>query len=56
MTHSVSIVFYENAEVFVKILKDCGLPQVANWKPEDVKRALDWVQYFRKVWCILNSI
>jgi len=51
MSSTLSTV-YENARVFMQILKDCASPQVSDWKSEDVKRALNWVQYFQKV---LNS-
>ena len=55
MTSTLSTVVIENAEVFAKILRNCGLPQVADWKLEDVKRAFNWAQYFQKVGVQLTS-
>lgn len=39
----------DNARTYAQILKDCSLPQVADWKIEDVNRAFQWAEYFHKV-------
>lgn len=40
---------YENARTYAQVLKDCNLPEVADWKLEDVNRVIQWAEYFEKV-------
>lgn len=39
----------ESAKTYAEILRNCSLPQVADWEIEDVKRAHQWAKYFHKV-------
>lgn len=39
----------ENAQRYSDILKRCNLPEIANWKVEDIERAFHWAGYFENV-------
>lgn len=39
----------ENVHVYSDILRKCSTPEVANWKVEDLQRALSWMNHFVKV-------
>ena len=39
----------ENAQRYSDILKRCSLPEIANWKVEDIERAFHWADYFKNV-------
>ena len=39
----------ENAQRYSDILKRCNLPEIANWKVEDIERAFHWAGYFKNV-------
>lgn len=34
---------------FVKIISNCFTEQVAKWKESDLRRVIDWADYFKKV-------
>lgn len=34
---------------FVKIISSCFTEQVAKWKESDLRRVIDWADYFEKV-------
>ena len=34
---------------FVKIISNCFTEQVAKWKESDLRRVIDWADYFDKV-------
>ena len=39
----------QNAQLYAQLLKRCRTEEVANWKPQDLERALHWARYFKNV-------
>ena len=39
----------EDARTYCNILASCSLPEVANWKDEDLERVFRWSSYFTRV-------
>ena len=39
----------QNARTYVKVLQKCSSSDVARWKQEDLDRAVNWAQYFKRV-------
>ena len=39
----------ESAKTYIDVLKSCSSDKVANWKSEDLERAVNWAEYFKRV-------
>jgi hypothetical protein len=39
----------ESAKTFIDVLQNCSSDKVANWKAEDLERAVNWAEYFKRV-------
>ena len=39
----------QSAQSYAQLLKRCRTEEVANWKPQDLERALHWTSYFKNV-------
>ena len=38
-----------NAATYVEVLSNCSSAKVAHWKQEDLQRAINWAEYFKRV-------
>ena len=45
----------ENAGTYVNVLETCSSAEVARWKEEDLERAVNWAQYFKRVRAVNND-
>lgn len=39
----------ESAKTYIEVLRNCSSDKVANWKAEDLERAVNWAEYFKRV-------
>lgn len=47
----------QDVKTYCEVLASCNLPEVENWKDEDLERVFRWSAYFQQVriiWYILN--
>ena len=38
-----------SAKTFIDVLQNCSSDKVASWKAEDLERAVNWAEYFKRV-------
>ena len=39
----------ESASTYAEVLRNCSSVKVAEWKQEDLERAVNWAEYFKRV-------
>lgn len=47
---------FTNARTYSDILRKSSLPEVGNWKEEDLDRAVHWANFFKKVLTQLHYV